>query len=67
MVEKNLWWGYKHVSGTYQAKRYFDALDLTEARMGNLCSLVIDPFEADNRDEALKIVEDKCNQINGAK
>jgi len=26
-----LWWGYKHVSGTYQAKRYFDKQDTDEA------------------------------------
>ena len=27
---KNLWWGYKHTSGTYQAKRYFEPLDIEQ-------------------------------------
>lgn len=30
---KNLWWGYKHISGTYQAKRYFDKRDIDEANI----------------------------------
>lgn len=30
--ERELWWGYRHVSGTLQAKRYFDKLDIEDAQ-----------------------------------
>ena len=56
---KNLWWGYKHVSGTYQAKRYFDERDTQEAVESDFVEQVVYPFEAENRDEALKIIESK--------
>lgn len=56
---KNLWWGYKHTSGTLQAKRYFDKLDVEEANQSPFCEVVVGPFEADSRDEALRIVEEQ--------
>jgi len=59
MDGKLLWWGYKHTSGTYQAKRYFDRLDIQEAMESPFCEMVVGPFEAENRDEALNIVEQK--------
>lgn len=52
-----LWWGYKHVSGTYQAKRYFEPLDIQEAQESPFCAQVVGPFEAEDRDMALKIVQ----------
>ena len=52
MSSKLLWWGYKHTSGTYQAKRYFDRLDIQEAMESPFCDQVVGPFEAENRDEA---------------
>lgn len=58
---KFLWWGYKHVHGTYQAKRYFDKRDLQEAYESDFVDQVVGPFEAINRDEALKIVENLTN------
>jgi hypothetical protein len=61
MNNKLLWWGYKHTSGTYQAKRYFDRLDIQEAMESPFCEMVVGPFEAENRDEALRIVEEKTN------
>lgn len=61
MSGKLLWWGYKHTSGTYQAKRYFDRLDIQEAMESPFCEMVVGPFEAENRDEALRIVEEKTN------
>jgi hypothetical protein len=60
-MSKLLWWGYKHTSGTYQTKRYFDRLDIQEAMESPFCEMVTGPFEAENRDEALKIVEQKTN------
>jgi hypothetical protein len=53
---ENLWWGYIHVRGTVQAKRYYDPLDLQEARESPFCQKVIGPFEAENREQALKTV-----------
>ena len=61
MESKLLWWGYKHTSGTYQAKRYFDRLDIQEAMESPFCETVVGPFEAENRDEDLEIVEQKTN------
>lgn len=55
--EKMLWWGYRHVSGTYQVKRYFSKLDVEEAHQSDFCAEVVGPFEASGRDEALKIVK----------
>ena len=53
----NMWWGYKHVSGTYQAKRYFSQLDTDEAKESPFCKAVVGPFMATDRDEALSIVK----------
>lgn len=58
---KFLWLGYKHVSGTYQAKRYFTDLDLTEAIESDLVEEVVSPFEASGRDEALEYVKEHTN------
>lgn len=56
-----LWWGYKHVSGTYQAKRFFDQRDLDEAYESDFVAQVVTPFEAENREEALSIVKLKTD------
>ncbi len=60
-LPKFKWWGYKHVSGTYQAKRYFEPLDIREANESPFCETVVGPFEAANRDEALQIVQKLTN------
>lgn len=59
MKTKNKWWGYKHTSGTYQAKRYFDKRDTDEAHQSPFCEIVVGPFEASDREEALRIVEEQ--------
>ena len=53
----SLWWGYKHTSGTFQAKRYFGPLDTDEARDSPFCEKVVGPFKAKDRDDALKQVK----------
>jgi hypothetical protein len=58
---KNLWWGYKHTSGTYQAKRYFSSLDIVEAEDSPFCEMVVGPFEAEDRDDALRQVKELTN------
>jgi len=57
------WWGYKHISGTYQAKRFFEALDITEARQSPFCDIIVEPFEAKDRDEALEIIKLKADGL----
>lgn len=58
-MSKNLWWGYLHESGTLQAKRYWEPLDIQEARESPFCVQVVGPFEVESndRDEALAIVK----------
>lgn len=60
-MEKRLWWGYKHISGTYQAKMYFEPLDIQEAVDSPFCAEVVGPFEAEDRDDALRQVEELTN------
>ena len=62
MTVKNQWWGYKHTEGTYQAKRYFEPLDIQEANESPFCEIVVGPFMAANRDEALEIIKTKTNE-----
>ena len=44
-----LWWGYKHVSGTYQAKRFFGKEDTDEAEESPFVEQVVYPFYAESR------------------
>ena len=60
-MSKSLWWGYKHVSGTYHAKRYFYKQDTDEAEQSPYCEQVVYPFEAESRDEALDYIEKQTN------
>ena len=57
VTPKNLWWGYVHTSGIFQAKRYFTTMDTEEAKDSPFCKVVYGPFEAADRDEALEIVK----------
>lgn len=61
MEEKLQWWGYKHISGTYQAKRYFDKRDLEEAYSSDFVEQVVQPFYADSRDDALDHIKKQTN------
>lgn len=57
MEKQNMWWGYRHTSGTYQAKRYFDSRDTEEAEESPFVEQVVYPFPANSRDEALEVVK----------
>ncbi len=61
MSEDFLWWGYRHTSGTLQAKRYFDPRDIEEAHESPFCACVVGPFKATGRDDALRIVKERTN------
>jgi len=57
---KNLWWGYKHINGNYQAKKYWgDKRDLEDAYESDFVDVVIEPFEAKDRKEALHIIKEQ--------
>lgn len=56
---EHLWWGYKHIRGSYQAKRYWGDQDLDDARDSPFCEEVVGPFTATDRDQALSIVEQR--------
>lgn len=57
----NEWWGYKHTSGTYHIKRYFDYKDIQEARESPFCEIIKGPFYAENREYALIELEKLIN------
>ena len=58
-TNKQLWWGYKHISGTLQTKPYFDKRDTDEAEESPFVDDIVYPFYAENREEALKIVQEE--------
>jgi len=53
MSNEILWWGYQHVNGTIQAKRYFGIGDLQEAGDSDFVDRLCGPFAAKDRDDAL--------------
>lgn len=62
MTTKTQWWGYKHKSGTYQAKRYFGQQDIREAQESPFCVRAVGPFMAKDREDALAQVEALCTR-----
>lgn len=58
-----LWWGYKHLAGTYQAKRYFGGDDILNANESPFCEVILGPFQAKNREEALDIVKERVSEV----
>jgi len=60
-MKNKMWWGYLHSNNTIQVKPWFgDILDYTTDCYNNPFVIkVVEPFEVDTRDEALKIISDK--------
>lgn len=52
------WWGYVHENGSIQVKRYFDQQDIDDAIESPFVAKVFHPFEAESREDAIKIVQD---------
>ncbi len=50
----NKWWGYLHTNGTIQAKRYFDEMDIAEAKESDFVARIVGPFPCNSRAEALE-------------
>lgn len=59
LVPLQKWWGYRHTSGTVQAKPFFSQDDLDDAHESDFVAQVVEPFDCRGRDEALKIVEER--------
>jgi hypothetical protein len=58
MRDKQLWWGYSHINGNLQAKRYWgDKRDLDDAYESDFVEIVVEPFEASSREEALAHIQ----------
>lgn len=59
-TEQLLWWGYKHVQGTYQAKRYLGTatdFEILDAIDSDFVETIVPVFEAVNRDQALAYIK----------
>ena len=50
----NKWWGYLHINGSIQAKRFFDNKDIDEARDSDFVLATSWAFDAVNRKDALR-------------
>ncbi len=60
-MTKQKFWGYKHINGTLHLKRYIGdfAKDAVEdAYNSDFVGDVLDPFEAETREEAAKKLKD---------
>ena len=55
-IRANRWWGYKHIIGGLQVKRFYDIKDIQEARDSDFVEQVAGPFYAANREEALAVL-----------
>ena len=62
-MKKLMWWAYEHANGTIQLKRWLgDHKDYTDDCIGNpFVKKVVKPFHADNREEAMRMAEEKIN------
>lgn len=52
-----MWWGYRHINGTIQVKRFFSHEDIREAKQSAFVSAVCGPFLAEGREHALRLAE----------
>ena len=48
-----VWWGYVHINGSIQVKRFYGWDDITEAEESDFVKEVIRPFVSPNREDAL--------------
>lgn len=55
------WWGYLHVSGTLQLKRYFGPLDIQEAKESEFVEFVAGPWEVEHRVQAMSKLKEAIN------
>jgi hypothetical protein len=53
---KVMWWGYRHINGTLHLKRFHSQASVDEAYESDFVEDVLDPFPAENREEASAIL-----------
>jgi len=53
LMKLPLWWGYLHVNGAVQVKRFFDNRELIEAYESSFVQAVCTPMPCKDRAEAL--------------
>jgi len=53
LMKLPLWWGYLHVNGTVQVKRFFDNRDLIEACESPFVQAVCTPMPCEDRADAI--------------
>jgi len=58
-MSQHKWWGYLHIKGTINVKRFFSMRDLTEARESDFVERVVGPFNAMDRSDA----QQKCRDL----
>jgi hypothetical protein len=56
------WWAYVHTNGELQVKRYHEYRDITEAWASPFVATVLDPIEADSREEAIREFNTQINE-----
>lgn len=59
MKKYQSWWGYLHINGKVQVKRYWDERDLKDARESPFVKELIEPFSANDRADALEKIINK--------
>lgn len=58
------WWGYVHVNGSVQVKRYHDSLmDIEDARDSPFVTRVFSPFKAEDREDAIRYIEECLTRV----
>ncbi len=60
-----MWWGYLHVGGNLQIKRWFgDVKDYTSDCENNpFVVKVVEPFSANSREEAIEIIQKRLTEL----
>ena len=55
----NKWWGYIHINGKIQVKRYFSEMDIEDAEESPFVSKVFRPFDAKDPGDAIKQIKER--------
>ena len=59
MQESLTWWGYLHINGHIQVKRFFDSRDIDDAKESPFVEKVFMPFPAFSRENAIQQIKEK--------
>ncbi len=64
-MTEELWWGYLHIKGTIQVKRYWgDKRDIDDARESDFVDIIVFPFPAKDREEAIIYITNYLKKYN---